>query len=224
MKTTSTKEKIKKNIVDQLYWDARVDASDIEVTVDDGNVQLKGKVGSLEEKNAAETDAKAVLGVLSVTNDLKVEFAPTIEIPVDVEIADNIRTTLSLNFKIDKTDIDVSVTGGVVTLEGTVSSLWEKARAEYITSTMTGVIDVLNKLKVVPTESVADEVIAEDIVNSLTRNLNVTVDSVNVEVENGIVNLSGTVTDWNAYDAVITTVKNTTGVVDYIDQLQIELA
>jgi hyperosmotically inducible periplasmic protein len=220
----STKEKIKKNIVDQLYWDARVDASDIEVTVDDGNVQLKGKVGSLEEKNAAETDAKAVLGVLSVTNDLKVEFAPTIEIPVDVEIADNIRTTLSLNFKIDKTDIDVSVTGGVVTLEGTVSSLWEKARAEYITSTMTGVIDVLNKLKVVPTESVADEVIAEDIVNSLTRNLNVTVDSVNVEVENGIVNLSGTVTDWNAYDAVITTVKNTTGVVDYIDQLQIELA
>ncbi len=220
----STKEKIKKNIVDQLYWDARVDASDIEVTVDDGNVQLKGKVGSLEEKNAAETDAKAVLGVLSVTNDLKVEFAPTIEIPVDVEIADNIRTTLSLNFKIDKTDIDVSVTGGVVTLEGTVSSLWEKARAEYITSTMTGVIDVLNKLKVVPTESVADEIIAEDIVNSLTRNLNVTVDSVNVEVENGIVNLSGTVTDWNAYDAVITTVKNTTGVVDYIDQLQIELA
>jgi len=220
----STKEKIKKNIVDQLYWDARVDASDIEVTVDDGNVQLKGKVGSLEEKNAAETDAKAVLGVLSVTNDLKVEFAPTIEIPVDVEIADNIRTTLSLNFKIDKTDIDVSVTGGVVTLEGTVSSLWEKARAQYITSTMTGVIDVLNKLKVVPTESVADEVIAEDIVNSLTRNLNVTVDSVNVEVENGIVNLSGTVTDWNAYDAVITTVKNTTGVVDYIDQLQIELA
>jgi osmotically-inducible protein OsmY len=89
---------------------------------------------------------------------------------------------------------------------------------------MTGVIDIINKIKVVPTESVADEVLAEDIINSLTRNLNVTVDSVNVEVENRIVTLSGTVSDWNAYDAVITTVKNTTGVIDYIDQLQIEMA
>jgi osmotically-inducible protein OsmY len=220
----SSNEEIKKNVVDQLYWDARVDASDIEVTVDNGNVQLKGKLGSLEEKNAAETDAKTVLGVLSVTNDLKVEFAPSIEVPADAEIADNIRTTLSLNFKIDGTDIDVSVTGGVVTLEGTVSSLWEKARAEYVTSTMMGVIDVINKIKVVPTESIADDVIAEDIINSLTRNLNVTVDSVNVEVENGIVTLSGTVTDWSAYDSVITAVRNTTGVIDYIDQLQIELA
>ena len=35
-----SKEEIKKNIVDQLFWDARVDASSITVEFTDGTVKL----------------------------------------------------------------------------------------------------------------------------------------------------------------------------------------
>jgi len=50
-----TDEKIKKQVVDQLYWDARVDASDVKVEVSDRNVILTGTVPSYGVRQAVET-------------------------------------------------------------------------------------------------------------------------------------------------------------------------
>lgn len=49
-------EKIKKNVTDQLYWDHRVDASDVQIEVDEGVVTLSGNVPSFTAKDAAYDD------------------------------------------------------------------------------------------------------------------------------------------------------------------------
>ena len=52
-----TSEEIKKDVVDQLYWDNRIDASSVTVEVDGGRVKLKGTAPTYTAKEAARMDA-----------------------------------------------------------------------------------------------------------------------------------------------------------------------
>ena len=81
-------ESIVKDVVDSLYWDSRVDASKVSVTVDDGIVKLAGSVPSYTSREAASEDAWLITGVRQVDNQLKVDYQ--VEIPSDREIASNI--------------------------------------------------------------------------------------------------------------------------------------
>jgi osmotically-inducible protein OsmY len=78
-------------------------------------------------------------------------------------------------------------------LEGTVDAFWKKVRAEDLAFSMRGVLGLTNKIAVVPTQTIADENLAENIINALDRNVNVNVDDVNVTVEDGTVTLTGAV-------------------------------
>ena len=60
------------DICDRLTVDPRVDASDVEVVVKDGDVTLNGSVRSREEKRYAEDLVEHVMGVRDVSNHLKV--------------------------------------------------------------------------------------------------------------------------------------------------------
>jgi osmotically-inducible protein OsmY len=60
------------DICDRLTVDPRVDASDVEVVVKDGDVTLNGSVRSREEKRYAEDLVEHVMGVHDVSNHLKV--------------------------------------------------------------------------------------------------------------------------------------------------------
>jgi Flp pilus assembly secretin CpaC len=57
---------------DRLYHDPFIDASDIEVTVSDGDVTLTGTVDSRDTKHRAEDCAEEVTGVKDVSNNLKI--------------------------------------------------------------------------------------------------------------------------------------------------------
>ena len=70
-------EQIKKAVVDMLYWDNRVDASNIDVEVTDGAVTLRGTVPSYTIKEAALFDAWKVIGVKKVDNNCYVKFPST---------------------------------------------------------------------------------------------------------------------------------------------------
>jgi hyperosmotically inducible protein len=56
----------------ELAKDKATKATAINVETKDGIVNLNGAVGSLAEKEKAEADARAVKGVVSVTNNLRV--------------------------------------------------------------------------------------------------------------------------------------------------------
>jgi osmotically-inducible protein OsmY len=217
-----SKEKIKKDVVDQLYWDSRVDASEIKVEVENGEVKLTGKVPNYNAKGSASSDAWAIEGVREVNNQIEVEYPISIKVPTDEEIETDIITSLELNRNIDSTDIDLSVAGGIVTIEGSVDAYWKKTEVEETVSGASGVIDIINKLTIVPTENFLDKDIAEDIVGSISRNFKVNAENVDVKVKNGEVTLSGTVADWSAYRAVMDATEFTAGVTDINDNLIIE--
>ncbi|WP_445664836.1 BON domain-containing protein [Fodinibius sp. AD559] len=209
----STDEQIKVDITKQLQWDARIDASDISITVDSGSVDLKGSVPSITAKTAAYNDAHLVDGVVSVNNNIKVEFPESKTVPSDSEIRENAIRSLSFDSDLESYKIDVDVDQGWITLEGTVNAYWEKVAAENDVSDINGVIEVSNNLGVVPTENYIDENIAEDIVNALERNVHVNADDIDVRVEDGVVTLDGTVRTMIAKNAAFDAALYTPGVV-----------
>ena len=68
-------ERIRKNLNNRLADDTDLDASDIEVRVDNCVVTLRGSVDSLWDKRRAEDIAKAIPGVSSVNNKLRASMA-----------------------------------------------------------------------------------------------------------------------------------------------------
>lgn len=188
-----TDEEIKTDIVEQLRWDGRVDASDITVAVQDGEVTLGGTVSTYTAHKAAIEDAGTVRGVSDVHVQVAIEHPSGDRTCTDEEIRRNIASTLGWNPDIDASTIDVSVDDGVITLAGSVSAVWKKLRAEEIASQLRGVTGARNLLTVVPTTNTADQNIAENVVAALKRNAVIDADDITVNVENGLVTLSGTV-------------------------------
>jgi osmotically-inducible protein OsmY len=217
-----TDEEIKKRIVDELYWDSRVDASKVGVRVDDGKVTLSGLVPTYNAKLRAETDAYAVQDVVWVENRLTVTYPPAIIIPNDNDIRQTVIRNLSDDPDLEKTDIRVSVKDAIVTLEGSVDAYWKKWEAEYTTCNVRGVCDIVNKVTVVPTMQIADKVIAEDVRAAIERKRNINIEDLDIRVENGVVTLTGTVPDRDARRSAVNAAEFTKGVIDVIDELTIQ--
>jgi osmotically-inducible protein OsmY len=66
-------ERIQEEVCEALYHDPLVDASDIEVTVTDGCVYLRGTVDSRRTKREAESCVEHLNGVEDVQNELRVQ-------------------------------------------------------------------------------------------------------------------------------------------------------
>jgi len=193
-----TDQEIKRDLIDELYWDYRVDASDVKAEVSDGKVTLTGTVPSYSARSAAAAAAWGIDGVGGVTNLLTVRFPPTYVVPTDAEIKTSAERTLAWNPDVYSADIDVTVSGGVVRLEGTADAYWKRWKAEDLVSNLNGVVDVENHLAVVPSENFIDRDIAQDIEAALERNQYINAENVTVKVEDGEVTLTGTVSSYYA--------------------------
>lgn len=69
----------------------------------------------------------------------------------------------------DATNVDVSVSGGVLTLEGTVDAHWKVPFAQNKVSGLRGITRIENKLAVVPAKTVADEELAGEAVEEISK-------------------------------------------------------
>ncbi|WP_089093546.1 BON domain-containing protein [Nodularia sp. NIES-3585] len=219
--TIATDEELQAKVVYKLHWDDRVNAADIGVTVDDAKVTLRGKVPSYRAKSIAEEDTKEIEGIIEVVNHLQVQYPASIPVPIDDEIASNVSNALTWDPDIDANKIDVSVIGGLITLRGTVDAYWKKFQVEDIGYGITGVIDIINELAVVPTKRPEDEEIARSIENALEHNTLVEAEDVNVVVENGRITLTGFVPNWAAWRAAHNAATYTKGVIKVVDGLAI---
>ncbi len=189
---------IKKVVIDELYWDDRVDASKIMVQVDSGKVVLTGNVPSYMARDRVEAAVLRIRGVTHIENKLTVLYTG---FPADKEIRFSIQNLITANPELRKEDIRISVVGGVVTLEGSVTSYWKKTQARKVACGAEGVLDVVNRLTVVPTAKVSDRAIAEDVVAAIQRNTYADIKQVNIEVRNGVVTLTGVVPSLAAFDS-----------------------
>jgi osmotically-inducible protein OsmY len=112
----------------------------VQVEVDRGLVVLHGTTPTVADKARAEQIARATPGVIAVKNALLA--SATITARVAAALAEDPRTALA--------PIDVSSSGGTVTLNGQVPSVAVREAAEQIARAVRGVALVINDLEVCP--------------------------------------------------------------------------
>jgi hyperosmotically inducible protein len=209
-------EEIKKMVIEELYWDDRIDASKIMAKVEEGKVILTGSVPSYMARDRAERGVSRIRGVTEVDNRLTITYTG---FPADEEIRFSVQNLITANPELRKEDIRVAVGRGIVILEGSVTSYWRKPQARRITCGVAGVLDVVNKLTVVPTQKVSDRAIAEDVIAAIERNVYADIKNITVEVRNGVVTLTGSVPSLASFDSAQDAAEFTRGVVNVINDL-----
>ncbi|MGQ9683262.1 MAG: BON domain-containing protein [Anaerolineae bacterium] len=216
-----TEVDIREAVAEQLRADARVPYEGIQVLVTDGTVILRGSVPSYRAKWAAGEAARRVRGVYDVENELQV----LITAPSDDErVANDIRSAMMRDADVDSSGIHVDVHEGRVKLQGTVSSGWERSRAEEDARWTRGVVSVVNQITVVPTHSRQDAELAVHIASALQRDAAVDPAAIQVTVADKHATLSGVVRSWAERNAALDAALHVPGVVDVRDELALQYA
>lgn len=186
---TVTDAAITQAIIVDLGWNEAVPSQKINVETQDGVVTLSGSTDNLLAKRKAEEIAVSVRGVRAIVNNITV--VPT-ERPA-AEIKADIDTALAVNPATDTYDLEVTVHGDTVKLDGTVASWPGKRLAEEVAAGVRGVTAIENDIVVTYAEERTDEEIREDVYAQLASDAWVEDDLIDVAVEDGRVILSGVV-------------------------------
>ncbi|MFB9235373.1 BON domain-containing protein [Plantactinospora siamensis] len=129
-----------------LEWDAFVPIENLDVTVSNGWVMLRGEVEWGYQKRAAERAVRRLAGVRGVTNLVAVRPAHR---PAPAELVRDIRNALVRSLETDADEIVVRVDGDAVVLTGTVHSWLEREEAERVAWSAPGVSAVEDHITVV---------------------------------------------------------------------------
>lgn len=192
---------IKADIEGQLKFNPYIDDAMINVKVSGGKVILSGTVGSAAERTHVYNKAW-VNGVSAVDmSALKVEWwardtmrrKDKYVTRTETEIKDAVKDALLFDPRVASFNVDVFVSGCMVTLNGIVDNLKAKRAAEVDAKNTIGVCRVRNSLKVRPESPPADETIRNNIISALNRSPIIDPDDITVSVFNQKAYLYGTV-------------------------------
>lgn len=129
-----TDEQIRKDIIEQLQWDSRINSTNINVEVNQHVVTLSGNVNSYMQKTAAQMDALSIAGVSEVHNHLKIISDTASQKYTDEQIVKNVKTVISLNPVLNPDTLEIRVEKGIVFLGGSVDEYWKKCRPKRLLS------------------------------------------------------------------------------------------
>jgi len=184
---------IKRDVEQELRWDADIDATDIAVAVKDGVVTLSGYVRSYAQKWQAERDVKRIAGVVGIANDIEVRL-PTVDQKPDPELAREAISALKRELPYSADHIKVIASNGWLTLEGQVEWNYQKERAEEAVRRVRGIKGVMNLVTVKPRATPSE--VKQRIEDAFKRSAEVDASRISVEANGGEVVLKGTVRSW----------------------------
>jgi osmotically-inducible protein OsmY len=130
-------------IADRFAWDTQVPHDRVRATVEKGRVVLTGEVNWQFQKEAAEDHVRYLLGVVGVSNQLRLRPRVKAE-----ELSDDIAHALNRSWFFDPETIHVTVEGGKVRLTGTAHSPHDRMLAGSIAWTAPGTSAVENDIVV----------------------------------------------------------------------------
>jgi len=204
-------------VVGELNWDPRMDATQIHVSDEDGVIRLAGKVHTYAEKVAAQEAAHRVLGVDDVANDI--EVLPMGTTP-DADIAHAVRHALEWDALVPHGQIQSTVSGGWVTLEGSVPYYYQREDAYDAVSRLVGVRGVTNRISIDP--EAGTPIAAHDaIYQALQRQAGREADRIAVSFDGGMLVVSGEARSWAEKRAIIGAATGVPGVRMVQDQIRV---
>jgi osmotically-inducible protein OsmY len=194
----------------EFLQDSRIDDSNIFATVSSGHVTLTGSVPTAYQKRISGEDAKNVVGVAWVSNNLYVWG----DRRNDLNIGADIISDLSTDNLLRNQGLTVTVRDGVATLSGKVDTWYDKDHASVIASRVRGVRRVVNNVEVEPRREFSDASMAKDIKNQLSWDwITFPVsDGISVRVKDGLATLTGKVNTWAEYGEAQNIARNTGGI------------
>jgi osmotically-inducible protein OsmY len=177
---------------------------DIEVSTENGVVNLGGRVSSEDVVNLAVAVAGDTRGVKGVESRLVVDPAGRPDSEVDrlgqrvaelelrMRVEDALRPALPPG-----TGVEVSISGGLITLSGTVESEEARRKLERLAGTATGVEAVRNQIQVAPSSARSalevDQRLARQVEFELYLTRAMDLEAIEIQSQNGAVTLSGRV-------------------------------
>jgi osmotically-inducible protein OsmY len=228
---------IKKAVELSFRNDPRLAHNTINVRVEDGIVILSGAVTHLKAEASAAQDARDIIGVSWVDNQLLLQ--PDMSWPADAEVQKGLNAALTWDPRLAGTQIEAAVINHVAYLGGDVDSVQEKAEAQDVASRTRGVVEVRNHLRVAPESAIffydqpdydfetfgapppkSDPQIKKAIEHAFFWSPFVHRDDITVTVDNGVAKLTGTVGSWIGYEEAYQDARHS-GAVDVINRLNV---
>lgn len=183
-----------------------------------GIVSISGEVNTLFDKLKIGELVSEVKGVKEIHNNIQVQNVIT----ADDIIKANIENETKLNDAIlEPEKIKIEVNNGVVTLSGTVSYFREKLMMQTIASWQDGVSDLIDRISVMsPSAAKSDANLTEIIIDLLNNNFPLE-KNIMFDINNGSVNLYGTVNDLYAKNHIQEDIQRIIGVKNVVNEMKI---
>lgn len=204
-----TNAEIQRDIYEELKWDSRINEGDIGVSVDNGIVTLSGTIPTYAEKWAAEEATQKVAGVTAVVNKIDVKLA-SMHVRDDQDIARSALEALKWNVFVPQHGLKLMVEKAWITLGGKVDFDHQRKAAENAVRHLAGVRGVTNELIVEP--PVSSKNVKLEIKRALHRHAEEEANSIQIEVNEDEVVLTGKVQSWEEKGAVESAALGTAGV------------
>ncbi|HEX6982109.1 MAG TPA: BON domain-containing protein [Balneolaceae bacterium] len=223
-------EAVDEDITEALSTNPATESWEINSSVNNGVVTLKGAVDSWQEKQLATAVASRVKGVKGIDNVILVADD---EDRKDPDIKAEIESMLEFDARINDERVNVEVANGIVTLGGSVGSATEKRLAIEVAH-VAGVEKVVaDQLEVDPElnsqlyrdkmiSSLTPEQIEKAIIRTFIYDPRVPAEEINVAIEEGVAFLTGSVQNLNAKVAAEADVRKTVGVNSVQNNITVE--
>jgi osmotically-inducible protein OsmY len=184
---------VQTNVIDELSYNPSIDATHLNVAVNNGEVTLSGEAGTLPERHAAKRAAMRVRGVKSVADQVTVRD-PGTPGTQDADIAETATQMLRWAVDVPPDTVKASVHDHAIALSGAVAWQYQREAAARAVMYIKGVTAVTNNISLTATTPASG--VKAAIESAILRNAQLNPRAITLEVADGDVTLRGTARSW----------------------------
>jgi osmotically-inducible protein OsmY len=214
-----TDDELQEWVREELFWDPKVDGAAIAVSASDGEVTLRGTLGSFRQRREAQKAAERVYGVTSVHNRIEVRILDE-HGRQHADLRGAVLQAMALDGLIPRT-VDAKADRGVVTLTGTAAWQYQREEAEFVAGNVPGVAGIDNQIALITPQPKAGDV-KQSIARAFQRNANLDAEGLSVTTRGNTVLLGGAVSSWDERDAAVAAAWAAPGVAAVEDRIVVE--